>query len=93
MRMSSYRLVHSSEGPLAGRVRIWYGDAGLRPGNDSLIITRQVLRPDMVTTLHKTCKKLTARMQQQIEELIRAIVKLQKRPHRSLNDVIEWRSF
>jgi toxic protein SymE len=54
---------------------------------DCLIITRQEpqpepTEPEVVTTLRKACKKLSARKPQQITKFIQVIATPQKRPRR-----------
>jgi toxic protein SymE len=82
----------------------WMEEAGFGTGTpvnvrvmqDCLIITRQEpqpeppAEPDVVTTLRKACKKLSARKQQQIEEFIHVIATPQKRPRKIPDEVFEW---
>lgn len=83
----------------------WLEEAGFGTGTpvhvrvmqDCLIITRQEPQPELpaepevVTTLRRACKKLSARKQQQIAEFIQAIATPQKRPRRIPDGVTEWR--
>ncbi|MEM6160099.1 SymE family type I addiction module toxin [Erwinia sp. P6884] len=82
----------------------WLEEAGFTTGTpvnvrvmqDCLIITRQEpqpeppAEPEVVTTLKRACKKLSAR-KQHIAEFIRVIATPQKRPRRVPDGVIEWR--
>ncbi|MEM6162711.1 SymE family type I addiction module toxin [Erwinia sp. P6884] len=69
----------------------------VRVMQDCLIITRQEPQPELpaepevVTTLRRACKKLSARKQQQIAEFIQATATPQKRPCRIPDGIIEWR--
>ncbi|WP_445235139.1 SymE family type I addiction module toxin [Erwinia wuhanensis] len=47
--------------------------------------------PEVVTTLRKACKKLSARKQRQIEEFIQVIATPQKRPRKIPDGMVEWR--
>ncbi|MEM6160106.1 hypothetical protein AAH446_06040 [Erwinia sp. P6884] len=80
------------------------GSGGRRTVNvrvmqDCLIITRQEpqpeppAEPEVVTTLRKVCKKLSARKQREIAAYIELVAKPQKRPRRIQEGMIEWRSF
>ncbi|MEI2264969.1 hypothetical protein [Erwinia sp. CGal63] len=70
----------------------------MRVMQDCLIITRQEPQPELpaepevVTTLKRACKKLSARKQREIAAFIQAIATPQKRPRKIPNRVIEWRS-
>jgi toxic protein SymE len=83
----------------------WLEEAGFATGTpvdvrgmqDCLIITRQEPQPELpaepevVTTLRKACKKLSARKPQQITKFIQVIATPQKRPRKIPDGVVEWR--
>ena len=82
----------------------WLEEAGFGTGTpvnirvmqDCLIITRQepqpelAAEPEVVTTLRKACKKLSARKQRQIEEFIQVLATLQKRPRKIPEGLVKW---
>ncbi|MDN4629766.1 hypothetical protein [Erwinia sp. PsM31] len=61
-----------------------------------MIITRQEPQPELptepevVTTLRKACKKLSARKQRQIEEFIQVLATLQKRSRKIPEGLVKW---
>ncbi|WP_380181012.1 SymE family type I addiction module toxin [Kalamiella sp. sgz302252] len=48
--------------------------------------------PEVVTTLKRACKKLSARKQQQIADFIEMVATPQKRPRKNPDGVVEWRA-
>ncbi|WP_414147403.1 SymE family type I addiction module toxin [Erwinia sp. BNK-24-b] len=82
----------------------WLSDAGFATGTpvnvrvmqDCLIITRQdpqpglPAEPEVVSTLKRACKKLSARKQQQIGEFIQMIATPQTRPRKIPAGTVEW---
>ncbi|MDW8848436.1 hypothetical protein SD961_21540 [Erwinia sp. MMLR14_017] len=64
---------------------------------DCLIITRQEPQPELpaepevVTTLKRACKKLSARKQREIAAFIELVTTPQKRPRKIPDGVAEWR--
>ncbi|MEI2264964.1 SymE family type I addiction module toxin [Erwinia sp. CGal63] len=83
----------------------WLGEVGFETGTpinvrvmpDCLIITRQEpqaeppAEPEVVTTLKRACKKLSARKQREIAAFIQAIATPQKRPRKIPDGTVEWR--
>jgi len=65
---------------------------------DCLIITRQEpqpeppAEPEVVTTLKRACKKLSACKQREIAAFIELVATPQKRPRKISEGTIEWRT-
>lgn len=82
----------------------WLEEAGFGTGTpvnvrvmqDCLIITRQEqqpepVEPEVVTTLKRACKKLSARKQREIAAFIELVATPQKRPRKIPEGTVEWR--
>ncbi|WP_380181778.1 SymE family type I addiction module toxin [Kalamiella sp. sgz302252] len=83
----------------------WLEEAGFGTGTpvnvrvmqDCLIITRQEpqpeppAEPEVVTTLKRACKKLSARKQREIAAFIELVATPQKRPRKIPDGAVEWR--
>jgi len=83
----------------------WLEEVGFAAGTpvnvrvmpDCLIITRQEPQPELpaepevVTTLKRACKKLSARKQREIAAYIELVATPQKRPRKIPEGTFEWR--
>jgi len=92
------QLFHPPEGPMLEEAGFGTGtpvNVRVMPAHLLLSVhepaPEQPAEPEVVTTLKRACKKLSARKQREIAAFIEWVATPQKRPRKILEEAVKWR--